>query len=280
MDLAAGTPSWRKIASRVDQITTIQLHGDDLYLLSFKNASRYQILKTSALNPDLAHAQVVVPASEAVIQDIGAATDGLYFTTLEGGPHHIYHLDYASNNRHEISLPANTSGDFVEPDLTQNGILIRLSAWTHAPAVYSWNPSSHKLADTGIQPPSRLEPAMSDIEVTTTKIPSYDGTLVPLVIFNKKGVPRNGANPLLLTGYGAYGATTTSPRFIPNWLPWFEKGGVLAMAGVRGGGEYGEEWHLAGKMATKPNTWKDLIACAEYLVAQRYTSPAHLGAEG
>ena len=120
---------------------------------------------------------------------------------------------------------------------------------------------------------------MSGIEVMTTKVPSYDGALVPLVVFSRKGVERNGPNPMLLTGYGAYGIATTSPVFIPHCSPWFEKGGLLAMAGVRGGGEYGEEWHLAGKIATKLNTWKDFIACAAYLVAQRYTSPAHLGAE-
>ncbi len=155
-----------------------------------------------------------------------------------------------------------------------------MSAWTKAPAIYSWNPLSRKLISTGIQPPSSLESALSKIEIANVKVPSYDGTLIPLVIFARKGTQRNGANPVMLEGYGAYGISITSPQFQPWRVPWFEAGGVLAIAGVRGGSEYGEDWHLAGKIATKPNTWKDFIACAEYLIAQHYTSPAHLAAEG
>jgi prolyl oligopeptidase len=91
--------------------------------------------------------------------------------------------------------------------------------------------------------------------------------MVPLVILYKRGFKRDGTNPTLLNGYGAYGIVNTEPFFGSNFLPWLERGGVIALAGVRGGGEYGEDWHLAGKEKTKPNTWKDFIACAEYLVA-------------
>jgi prolyl oligopeptidase len=81
-------------------------------------------------------------------------------------------------------------------------------------------------------------------------------------------------------GYGAYGIENTSPIFDTNSLPWLERGGIIVWTGIRGGGEYGEEWHLAGKQKTKPNTWKDFIACAEYLIAEKYTSPQHLGIKG
>ena len=121
---------------------------------------------------------------------------------------------------------------------------------------------------------------MSSIEATTVRVKSHDGVMVPLVILHRRGLKRDGANPTLLDGYGAYGNENTSPQFAPSLLAWLERGGVFALAGVRGGGEYGEEWHLAGKGATKPNTWKDFIACAEYLVAQKYTSPAHLSGIG
>ena len=101
----------------------------------------------------------------------------------------------------------------------------------------------------------------------TTK--SYDGTTVPLVIIYKKGLKRDGKNPTILDGYGAYGAEWTSPIFNTFALPWLERGGVLVFAGVRGGGEYGEDWHEAGMKKTKPNSWKDFIACAEYLIAEK-----------
>ena len=121
---------------------------------------------------------------------------------------------------------------------------------------------------------------MSGVEAETVRVKSYDGALVPLVILHKRGLRRDGTNPTLLNGYGAYGYENTSPYYYPPGLAWLERGGVLAFAGVRGGGEYGEEWHLAGKGATKPNTWKDFIACAEYLVKEKYTSPSHLAGEG
>lgn len=279
-DLAQGTPLWRKIVSREDKVKAVELHGNDLYVLTFKDASHSKILRTSATHTDLAHAEVVVPESGAIIQSMGGARDGLYLNTLEGGPQHIYRLRYNAHDKEKLPLPANSSGDLVQPDQTQDGVLIRLNEWTEAPRIYYWDPQSRKLTDTQIQPPSSFEPEMSQIEATAVKVRSYDGTPVPLVILAKKGIPRNGANPLLLTGYGAYGYPSTSPGFGPLRLLWFDKGGIVAIAGVRGGGEFGEEWHLAGKIATKPNTWKDFIACAEYLVAQHYTSTAHLGIEG
>ena len=106
-------------------------------------------------------------------------------------------------------------------------------------------------------------------------MPSYDGTLVPLSVIHAKNVRTNGTNPVLMYGYGAYGITA-DPAFNPMRLAWIELGGIYAVAHVRGGGEYGEEWYRGGYKLTKPNTWRDFIACAEYLVKQKYTSPAKL----
>ena len=117
---------------------------------------------------------------------------------------------------------------------------------------------------------------MSNVEVVNARAKSHDGTMIPLVVINKKGLRRDGLNPTLVIGYGAYGFESTSPEFASRYLPWLERGGVLVYTGVRGGGEYGEEWHLGGFKQTKPNTWKDFIACAEYLIQEKYTSPAHL----
>ncbi|HTQ02183.1 MAG TPA: prolyl oligopeptidase family serine peptidase, partial [Casimicrobiaceae bacterium] len=98
-------------------------------------------------------------------------------------------------------------------------------------------------------------------------------------IVHKKGIKLDGNNPTILYGYGAYGISTT-PFYRPTFLPWFERGGVFAVAHVRGGGENGQDWYKAGYKLTKPNTWKDAIACAEWLVANKYTSPSKLGIWG
>ena len=111
------------------------------------------------------------------------------------------------------------------------------------------------------------------------KAKSHDGTLVPLSIVHRKGLKLDGTAPTILYGYGAYGISQT-PFFRPQYLAWFERGGVFAVAHVRGGGENGEEWYKAGYRQTKPNTWRDAIACAEWLIANGYTSPRKLAIEG
>jgi prolyl oligopeptidase len=102
---------------------------------------------------------------------------------------------------------------------------------------------------------------------------------VPLSIIHKRGLKLDGSHPTLLDGYGAYGISL-DPFFDAKFLAWLERGGIYAVAHVRGGGEYGEDWHKAGQKLTKPNTWKDFIACAEYLIEKKYTSVAHLAGEG
>ena len=114
---------------------------------------------------------------------------------------------------------------------------------------------------------------MSGIEFINAKVKSTTACSIPLVIIYKKGLKRDGRNPILMNGYGAYGVEIDFAVFNPlqTCLPWLERGGMLVFTGVRGGGEYGEEWHLAGFQKTKPNSWKDFIACAEYLIAEKYT---------
>ena len=132
--------------------------------------------------------------------------------------------------------------------------------------------------DTKLQPSGAFDEP-PDIESMETKAPSYDGTMIPLSLIYKKGTRLDGSHPALLSGYGAY-SVTIDPSFSPRSVAWIEQGGIIAHAHVRGGGEYGEEWHRAGMLQNKPNTWRDFIACAEYLIKAGYTSSAKLAGEG
>jgi prolyl oligopeptidase len=119
-------------------------------------------------------------------------------------------------------------------------------------------------------------PEYADLVVEELMVPSHDGVRVPVSLMYKKGTPRDGSVPVFIRGYGAYGASQR-PLFDPTGdLLWAQQGGIVAVAHVRGGGELGEAWHKAGMKATKPNTWKDLIATAEYLVKNRYTGPGRI----
>jgi len=110
-------------------------------------------------------------------------------------------------------------------------------------------------------------------------VSSHDGPDVPLTIVYPKNVARDGSAPLLLEAYGAYGVSE-APEFWPSLAVWLERGGVYAVAHVRGGGELGDDWHRGGYRATKPNSWRDLIAAAQWLIAERWTTPARLALVG
>jgi prolyl oligopeptidase len=118
-----------------------------------------------------------------------------------------------------------------------------------------------------------------EIEVKEVDIPSHDGVWVPMVVLHRKGIALDGRNPTLLNGYGAYGLTIQA-WYDPRRFAWFERGGVLAFVNPRGSGAYGDAWHRAGYKDSKPNTWKDGIAAARWLIDNRYASPATLGITG
>jgi prolyl oligopeptidase len=134
------------------------------------------------------------------------------------------------------------------------------------------------VSDTRLQPSGAYDDP-DNVESVEVKVPSHDGTLVPLSIIYPKEMKLDGSHPTLLSGYGGYGVLM-NPNFDPMTLAWYERGGVRAICHVRGGGEYGEEWHLAGKGPTKPNTWRDFIACADYLISKGYTSQSRLAGQG
>ena len=279
LDKLRETPiPWRRVAALEDEVAGFDLHGDDVYFTTYKNTPRFKVIRVNLAQPDLARAGTVFPASEAVVTNIGAAKDALYVQTLDGGMGKLWRVDYKSGAPRPIKLPYDGAGFIGWTDSQTDGLLFGLISWTKSETFFAFDPRTQTATDTTLVPPIPID--LSSIETASVKVKSHDGVMVPLVILYQRGLKRDGTNPTLLDGYGAYGITNTEPFFATGFLPWLERGGVIAMAGVRGGGEYGEEWHLAGKEKTKPNTWKDFIACAEYLINEKYTSAAHLSGMG
>jgi len=267
---------WTQVATMDDDVTNLALHGHDLYLLSHKDASRFKILKTDAVKPDLKTAQTVVAPSDVVITQLSAASDGLYVVDMDGGPSRLRRLPYGGQVQ-TISLPYDGAVDSLSTDPRDPGAIFSYEGWVHSRAWNYYDPKASKIEDTGILPPSPVDASAYASEEVTAK--SYDGTEVPLSIVHRKDIKLDGSNPALIWGYGAYGISQP-PAFAPKWFALLEQGGIWPICHVRGGGEYGEDWHLAGQKLTKPNSWKDLIACAEYLVAKGYTSPGKIGIDG
>jgi prolyl oligopeptidase len=268
---------WRKLCDVDDQLTQYAVRGLDLYFLTHKGASRYQVMHTRLDRPDAARADIVLAPSAAVIQSISAASDGLYAQLLDGGVGKLLRIPYGGKPE-TVSLPFAGAVSVATTDPRLPGVMVEMTSWTKATKIYAYDPGARRTTDSGLQPAGPFDDPV-ELESVEVKAPSYDGTLVPLSIVYKKGLKLDGENPMLLVGYGAYGMTS-DPFFDPKLLAWLEQGAVYAVAHVRGGGDYGEDWHLAGKQLTKPNTWRDFIACAQYLVEHKYTSPKKLGIQG
>ena len=270
------TTSWRKFVDVDDAVTSFDLHGDTAYLLSHKNASRFQIA-TVDLAQSGSKPAPLVPPSDAVIRNLGVAKDALYIQDLDAGLGRLRRVAFGGGPAEIVTLPFPGAIQGFATDARLDGPILEITSWTESPRWYAYGAAQRGLVDTKLVPRSPVD--FSGIESVEVKAKSADGTMVPLSIICKKGLAKDGSHPAYLAGYGAYGITY-DPAFVPTNLAWLERGGVLAIAHVRGGGEYGEDWHRAGMLATKPHTIDDFIACGEYLVANKYTAPSRLSGEG
>ena len=270
------TIPWKLVVRPEDKVTNAILHGSTVYALTAKDAPRYKIVKFDLVNGSLAKATDVIPAGARVIDSIADASDALYVLSREDGLGRITRVGYDGTTR-EIPLPLNGSISGLAAEYDRPGFLAQLTGWTAAPLWYTYDANTNALVDTKLDPPSPVD--FSGIVAEEVKVPAADGTAIPLSIVHRRDLKLDGSNPTLLYAYGSYGISSP-PGFSASRMAWFEHGGISAVAHVRGGGEYGEEWHLAGKDANKTKTVSDFVDCAKWMIAKGYTSPAKLGARG
>jgi prolyl oligopeptidase len=275
-DVLAGKARWVQFCDFEDEVTAVEVDGDDLYLLANKGAPRGRILKTKTSTPSLASAVVVVPQGPLVIEGLNRAADGFYLEIMDGGVSRLRRLDRQGQVT-DIALPfdGTIGGIFAEPD--RLGVLMNLSGWLSPTAVWSVDPAG-KVADTGITPKPGID--VSAYETKRMFATAKDGVKIPYTVAYRKGLKLTGTAPTFIQAYGSYGSAAYTPSFLGKYLAFIDQGGIIGFANVRGGGEYGREWHKAGQHANKPNTWRDLIAVCEDLIAQKYTSKAHLAIGG
>ena len=275
--LLSGDIPWERISEEADLVTTFAVMGDDIYLLTAQDAPRYQLIKTNLVAPGLDTADVIIAPGEIVLRDIFAARDAVYVDALQDGLNKVIRV--APDKTIEVlNTPREGAGYISSVSPEVDGILLYETSWIQGGVRYSYEPKSGTFTDTGMVPVGKFD-NLEGFVAKEVLVSSHDGTQVPLSILHRADLKMDGSNPTIVYGYGSYGITM-DVFFSPLRLAWLERGGVFAIAHVRGGGEYGQEWHYAGRMANKPNTWLDLIACAEYLVDKGYTTPAHMAPMG
>jgi prolyl oligopeptidase len=270
-DVLRGKAKWRQAADFADEVTDFSLQGDDLYLLSNQKHPRGRLLKTSASAPSLASAQEAVPESTLVLQAVTRAKDGLYIRAMDGGISKLQRLG-ADGKVADIALPFDGTLRALDTDGDAPGALIIFTGWLQPTGIWSVS-ADGKVADTGITPKPSIDVSAYSTErrFATAK----DGTQIPYSLIYKKGLKLDGKNPAFISAYGSYGAAAYTPSFAGRTLALVDQGAVVGYANVRGGGEFGREWHRAGQLENKPNTWRDLIAVCEDMQAKGYTSPAY-----
>jgi prolyl oligopeptidase len=277
-DLGKTPTRWTRISGYSDKITRIDLRGNELFFMTHANAPRNHVLKLDLRKPQLKQAvEVAVPPTDGVMEDFSLTRDALISAVRQGTDIVLRRHVNGKPRGEAIPMPFKGAAR-VSHDIGHafTDTLYTLSGWTQMPLSFVLNGNTS--VDSGLRVNPVL-PGLPDVEVQNVEVASHDGALIPMTLLYKKGLKRDGSNPTLLVAYGAYGFSQTAGFSAPR-MAWIEQGGVIALANVRGSGVRGRDWYLAGRKTTKPNTWKDGVACAQYLIAQGFATPQTLAVMG
>jgi prolyl oligopeptidase len=268
---------WKELTDFKDGITHAQFGEDNaLYLLSNQDAPYGKILRMPLNNPGLANAKVIIPEGDGVVQKFVITPNYFLVADLMGGTSEIHVYDRKTDSTWTAPiLPVSSVGGMLW--IGGDTVLFANSSYTQPEAWYWYEISTPRLSRTALFVTSNAD--FNNVEVLREFAISKDGTKIPMTILKPRSAPLDGNNPTILYGYGGYGISLT-PGFDPARSLWLNQGGIYVVANLRGGGEYGEEWHKAGALTNKQNVFDDFAACAQYLIDKKYTSPKRLAING
>lgn len=268
--------AWIRLSTFADKWTHASFGKDGhLYVMSRKDAPKGKMLRLKRPS-DPKSAEVLVPEGDGVIEQFVATDDTLYLVELVGGPSRLRAIPTRGKAASaEIGILPVSSIDQIVRD--GSDVVFKNQSYLLAPKYFRYEATTKRVRETALGAPTVVD--MSDIEVVRESCVSKDGTQVPLNVLRKKGITLDKGRPTLLTGYGGYNVSR-KPRLRPLNRLWLDHGGVFAEANLRGGGELGEAWHLAGNLVKKQNVFDDFYACAKLLVEKGYTRPEKLAAIG
>lgn len=258
------------------EISILDVTGNKALALTNYNAPNNKVVSIDLTNPTKENWKDVVTSENGVIKSVEIAGGRLLVDIEKDASDHLYEYDNDGLLIREISLP--TYGSVaVSADKDSNEVFYSFSSFNTPSSIYSLD------METGesklIHSPEL--PGFNPDDYITEQVfyPSSDGTQIPMFLTYKKGLEKNGQNPVYLYGYGGFNISLP-PSFNANRLLWLENGGIYAQANLRGGSEYGEDWHQAGTKLNKKNVFNDFISAAEYLIANEYTSPENIAIVG
>ena len=266
--------AWKRLFKKDDHVTNFAADGDNIYMLTYSNAPKYKIIKSDLANFSVSKANVVIEEGKDKIDGIARSKDYLLITYTDGINATAKQYNMRNGSAAWVKLPFGGSAFLGSFDIKNNDCLIYLTSWKQPFTLFDYDPATTKTSKSVFNVPVKY-PGIEDLVVEETEAKSHDGVMVPLSIIYNKNVKKDGSASCLLDGYGAYGISAT-PYFSERDLALLNRGIILAFAHIRGGSEKGDDWYKAGYKTTKPNTWKDFIACGEYLVKNNYTTNSKL----
>ncbi len=250
--------------------------GDKILAMTDKNAPRYRLVEVDPTNPAPENWKDIIPQSTDLLESASTCGGKLFATYLKDASSRLYQYDISGANKKEIALPGIGSASGISGKKEDTEAFYTYTSFTNPGEIFHYDVAT---GATTLFRKTEVKFNAEDFETKQVFYTSKDGTKVPMFIMHKKGLKPDGNNPTLLYGYGGFNISIT-PSFSVSRIMFLENGGIYAIASLRGGGEYGEDWHKAGMLEKKQNVFDDFIAAAEYLVKEKYTSPSKLAING
>ena len=271
-----------RISSGKNFLYSGDIFGGNVYIVTNEDAPRYRVFQVAANNPARDKWKEIIPQGPAVLSDLGIVGGKIFAHYKQDATSRLKLYSSDGKFLHELQLPGLGNLEDISRAFQLGGehegqeAFFVYQSFSQPTTAYRYDLKTNRLS-TFATVQAGVDPA--GYEVKQVFYNSKDGTRVPMFIVSKKGAARNGHTPTLLTGYGGFNVTE-SPVFLQGSYLWLEHGGIYALANLRGGSEYGEDWHRAGMLDKKQNVFDDFIAAAEYLIAQKYTDKEHLAIRG
>ena len=258
------------------EFSVIDNDGEVLIIETNEGAANKKIVRVDPMHPEKSNWKTIIAEKPEPLQGVNTVGNRLFLNYLKDVTSRVISYDYQGKELGVISLPGLGNAGGFGGEKEDKFTFYTYSSFNFPPTVYRYDLAT-KQSSVFQKPSLAFDP--TDYSVVQKFYPSKDGTQVPMFIVSKKGIELNGKNPTILYGYGGFNISST-PSFSASLIPWLEKGGIYVVANLRGGSEYGEKWHEAGMKLKKQNVFDDFIAGAEFLIREKYTSPAYLAASG
>ena len=250
--------------------------NDQLLILTNAGASKYRLVTADVNTPQQENWKDLIPESEDLLQSCGVVGGKLFATYLKDVHTEIKAFSLDGKFQHDVKLPGIGTASSINGDRDENIAFYTYTSYTTPTKIFKYDIAANK-SEEFFAPKVDFDP--SQYEAKQVFFTSKDGTKIPMEIVHKKGIALDGTNPTLMYGYGGFNVIY-EPDFRSSRIPWIENGGIYVNVHMRGGGEYGEDWHKAGTKMEKQNVFDDFIAAGEYLVKEKYTSPEKLAILG